>query len=50
MSDTPECSIAPQQPTEGSPGAIAAFPFDRITVERFRVAFPGARWRKDLRA
>jgi hypothetical protein len=32
------------------PGATAAFPFDRMTVERFRKAFPQARWREDLRA
>jgi hypothetical protein len=32
------------------PGAIAAFPYDRMTVERFREAFPNARWRDDLKA
>ena len=31
-------------------GATAAFPFDRATVERFREAFPRARWRDDLQA
>ena len=31
-------------------GATAAFPFDRLTVERFRAAFPQARWREDLGA
>lgn len=31
-------------------GALASFPFDRATVERFREAFPSARWREDLRA
>ncbi|MGG5819685.1 hypothetical protein [Falsiroseomonas sp. HW251] len=31
-------------------GATASFPYDRITVERFRKAFPQARWRDDLRA
>lgn len=35
---------------EGKPGATAAFPYDRMTVERFRAAFPRARWRDDLRA
>ena len=35
---------------DGPPGAIAAFPYDRMTVERFREAFPRARWRDDLRA
>jgi len=37
-------------PGEGKTGATAAFPYDRMTVERFRSAFPGARWRDDLRA
>jgi len=32
------------------PGATARFPYDRITVERFRESFPQARWRDDLRA
>jgi len=31
-------------------GATAVFPFDRATVERFREAFPRARWRDDLQA
>ena len=35
---------------EERPGATAAFPYDRLTVERFRTAFPRARWRDDLRA
>ena len=35
---------------DGPPGAVAAFPYDRMTVERFRAAFPRARWRDDLRA
>jgi hypothetical protein len=35
---------------DGAPGATAAFPYDRMTVERFREAFPRARWRGDLRA
>src|SRR5882757_931031 len=39
-----------QDPGEGKPGATAAFPYDRLTVERFRSAFPGARWRDDLRS
>jgi hypothetical protein len=43
-------SIAAQESTEGKAGATAAFPYDRMTVERFRSAFPGARWRDDLRA
>jgi hypothetical protein len=32
------------------PGATATFPFDRMTVERFRKDFPQARWREDLQA
>lgn len=35
---------------DGEPGATAAFPYDRMTVERFRAAFPRARWRDDLGA
>jgi hypothetical protein len=50
MSDEPTFSITSQNPTEGKPGATAAFPYDRLTAERFRSAFPGARWRDDLRA
>ncbi len=39
------------EPATGDmPGATAAFPFDRVTVERFRAAFPQARWRDELRA
>lgn len=34
----------------GAPGAMAVFPYDRMTVERFREAFPRARWRDDLGA
>jgi hypothetical protein len=32
------------------PGAPASFPYDRMTVERFRETFPRARWREDLNA
>lgn len=32
----------PQEPQ--TPGAEARFPFDRMAVERFRQAFPRARW------
>jgi hypothetical protein len=35
---------------DGGPGAIAVFPYDRLTVERFRQAFPQARWSDALRA
>jgi hypothetical protein len=44
-SEQPDFSIAAQQPAEGDAGATAAFPYDRMTVERFRSAFPSARWR-----
>jgi hypothetical protein len=50
MPEKPGFSIAVQEPVEGKTGATAAFPYDRMTVERFRSAFPGARWRDDLRA
>jgi hypothetical protein len=32
------------------PGTTASFPYDRMTVERFRAAFPRARWNDDLKA
>lgn len=50
MAEKPDFSITAQEPVEGRSGATAAFPYDRLTVERFRSAFPGARWRDDLRA
>lgn len=50
MPEQPGFSIAVQENAEGKVGATAAFPYDRMTVERFRSAFPGARWRDDLRA
>ncbi|MFC3321578.1 hypothetical protein [Mesorhizobium cantuariense] len=37
-----ETHSAPQE--QDAPGAIADFAYDRMTVERFRQAFPGARW------
>ena len=43
MPEKPGFSIAAQEPVEGRTGATAAFPYDRMTVERFRSAFPGAR-------
>lgn len=33
-----------------APGAAAAFDFDRVTVERFRSAFPRARWDDEHKA
>ena len=50
MPEKPDFSIATTEPVEGKTGVTAAFPYDRMTVERFRSAFPGARWRDDLRA
>jgi len=43
-------SATQQGAGDGAPGATAAFPYDRMTVERFRQAFPRARWRDDLGA
>ncbi len=51
MSDTtPEFSATQRDDGDGTPGATAAFPYDRMTVECFRTAFPRARWRDDLQA
>ncbi|WP_342154576.1 hypothetical protein [Methylorubrum sp. SB2] len=47
---TEQFSATQREATDGRPGAIAAFPYDRMTVERFRAAFPRARWRDDLGA
>jgi hypothetical protein len=41
-------SAAQREASGVNPGATAAFPYDRMTVERFRAAFPRARWRDDL--
>lgn len=46
----PEFRVGQQPSGDGVPGATAAFPYDRMTVERFREAFPQARWRDDLGA
>ncbi|ONG45089.1 hypothetical protein BKE38_26900 [Pseudoroseomonas deserti] len=43
-------SATQHSPGDGPPGATARFPYDRMTVERFREAFPQARWRDDLGA
>jgi hypothetical protein len=43
-------NVARRDADDGAPGATAAFPYDRMTVERFREAFPQARWRDDLGA
>lgn len=48
--DTVEFRATQQDAGDGAPGAAAAFPYDRMTVERFRQAFPRARWRDDLGA
>ncbi len=51
MVDEPEeFSAAQRDGEDGPPGATASFPYDRMTVERFRAAFPRARWRDDLGA
>jgi hypothetical protein len=36
--------------SDNRPGSTATFPYDRMTVEHFRQAFPRARWRDDLKA
>ena len=48
--ETVQLSATQQHAGDGAPGATAAFPYDRMTVERFRAAFPRARWRDDLGA
>ncbi len=48
--DTDEFRATQQDAGDGAPGATAAFPYDRMTVKRFREAFPRARWRDDLGA
>jgi len=47
---TVQFSATQRHPDEGAPGATASFPYDRMTVERFRATFPRARWREDLGA
>lgn len=46
--ETEQFSATQLEAGDGRPGATAAFPYDRTTVERFREAFPRARWRDDL--
>lgn len=48
--ETGQFSATQQGAEDGPPGATAAFPYDRMTVDRFRAAFPRARWRDDLGA
>ncbi len=48
--ETVQFSATQQGADDGAPGATAAFPYDRMTVERFRTVFPRARWRDDLGA
>lgn len=48
--ETEQFSATQRDAGDGAPGATAAFPYDRMTVERFRAAFPRARWRDDLGA
>jgi hypothetical protein len=47
---TTEFHVALRSVEDGPLGATAAFPYDRLTVERFREAFPRARWRDDVMA
>ena len=48
--ETEHFSATQREAGDGRPGATAAFPYDRMTVERFRAAFPRARWRDELGA
>lgn len=48
--ETEQFSATLREAGDGTPGATATFPYDRMTVERFRAAFPRARWRDDLGA
>jgi hypothetical protein len=50
MATSSDIVVEIQAGDEGRPGAVAVFPYDRLTVERFRKAFPRARWSEDLRA
>lgn len=50
MATEPDPGLTIEPSKDDKIGATAAFPFDRMTVERFRSAFPRARWRDDLRA
>ena len=50
IDDPTEFSAAQSDAGGDVPGATATFPYDRMTVERFREAFPRARWRDDLGA
>lgn len=44
--DAGEFRIKPADDEAAAPGAHACFPYDRALVERFRDAFPRARWRE----
>lgn len=50
MTDETVQFSAKQHGGEGAPGATAAFPYDRMTLERFCAAFPRAWWNDDLGA
>jgi hypothetical protein len=39
-----------RSPSGDKAGALASFPYDRATVQRFREAFPRARWNEDERS
>ncbi len=50
MSAQAESGVTVEPAAEATPGAVASFPYDAKLVERFRTAFPRARWRDELRA
>ncbi|WP_419694823.1 hypothetical protein ACN2CC_31860 [Mesorhizobium muleiense] len=45
-----ESKHQPALQKQDTPGAFANFPYDRMTVERFREAFPRARWSDERRS
>jgi hypothetical protein len=50
MRPDPDNALEEEREDAPAPGAFASFPFDRATIERFREAFPRARWREEERA
>ena len=50
MIPTDQIDIKSHTSEGGESGALAAFPFDRGTVEQFRKAFPRARWSDEFKA
>jgi hypothetical protein len=45
-----ESKHQPALQKQDTPGAVANFPYDRMTVERFREEFPRARWSDERRS